>query len=582
MKNKYLKYKKKYIGPMIIILMLNIVGMIFNIFLPLMFKYLIDKIIAKENIDFMFKFSMGIIFLFIISSLFDFLSKKWYCSVLIKFEKEVKENMFNYIQKVSMKYFKTKSKGDYISRIINDVNALIQIFNDFLYPCILGSISLLCVIIILFKMQWILACYCVLSIPIFMFTSRYFGKKTQIISKQLKANMSEHLEVLDEGLSGILVNKTFNYYDEEKKIYSENLKKLLVSSYSLLMNKLYSKQIFMLTASVFPIIILISGGYMIVNDIITVGTLVAFISYLNYLYNPVILLANLNLAYKEAIVSYKRISEIMDMPLEEETNDFSISEDIVCVHKDKEYKSKIEFKNISYSVSDREIIKDSSFLIEAGQLVAIIGKNGIGKSTLFNLMLRIVEADKGEILIDNIPISSMNIYELRKLISVVPQDSFLYSTTIRENILIGNNKATQEEVENILNTVQLKEFVQNLPENLDTKVVLRGSNLSGGEKQKIVLSRGLIKQSSILLLDEATASMDSASECILFDTIRNLKSKKTIFMITHDMRNLYFMDKIIFLESNGKYSVGTHEKLINSNENYRNLYEGVNVAKLIY
>lgn len=575
MKEMLIKNLRKYLWGLMIVFIFNVISMAFNIFLPLMYRYLIDEIVVNGQIEIMFRFSLLMIGLFCFSNLLDFFGKKIYCSILIKIHKNLKEGIYEHVQRIPMSYYKSKSRADFISRIINDTATLIQVFNDFLYPGALGLLSLLGVIIILFKMQWILALSCISSIPIFVYVSQHFGNQAQKISKEVKKNTAEHLGVLDECLRSIIVNKAFNYYKQQKIIYSRQLDKLMNNNYRLLMNKIYSQQIFSLTASIFPIIVLILGSYMILDNTITIGTLIAFISYLNYLYNPVTVLARINIAYKEAKVSYKRISEVMNMPLECDKAIEQVKQNDL-VENDRDVSdnmaSKIEFENVSCVINDRVVLKNVSFVIEPGELVAIIGKNGVGKSTILNLILRFIEPSKGKIYIDNEAIDSINIYKLRDKISLVPQECFLYSSTIRENILVGNADVTEKEIEDILQLVKLFDFVKGLPKKLDTELNFRDNDFSGGEKQKLALARALIKKSSILLLDEATANVDIESSDFIINTLINLKKKKTILIVTHNMKYMHLMDKVIFIENSQNYVFDKHDNLMKTNENYRKLY----------
>jgi ABC-type multidrug transport system fused ATPase/permease subunit len=382
---------------------------------------------------------------------------------------------------------------------------------------------------------------CLLSIPIFVITSKYFGAKIKQIAYKIRKDTAKHMEILDEGLSLIVTNKLYDYYEEQQKNYKEKVDDLMKNSYSLFINSIYSKQIFGLTASIFPIIILIQGGYKVAANEISVGMIVAFISYLSYLYNPVTVLSKLNMVIKEMKVSIKRIDEILNMNKE---NLYEYDSKI----EDQDIKGNIEFKNVGYDINNKTILKDVSFTIKSGELVAIVGTNGVGKSTLLNLLLRLYDFD-GDILIDDISIKDMNTSSIRNLISIVPQRGSLYATSIRENIKIGKKDAKNDEIEQVLELVNLKSFIDSLEDGLDTEVFGNEVNLSGGEKQKILCARAFLKPSKILILDEALNAIDNESKEIIIKNILKMKEQKTIIMITHDPDNLKIVDKVIEIKS---------------------------------
>jgi len=570
MNDRYLlKYVKKYLFRLILVFFLNLLGMAFAVVLPLVFKYLIDVVVARGMIGMIRTFSIVLILLFLFSSAMDIIGKLIFVKLAIKVEQSMKEDVFQHVLRIPLSRFNERPKGDYIARILQDVSAVIQFFYSSLYPAVLNGILLIVVPVILLKLHVLLGLFCLLTLPLFVIISLSFGARIQKINTQVRKNTSIFVERLDEGLLAVVINKIYNFYRYQFDFLRNFLGNLMQSNYRLSVAKVWASQLFSFISTVLPILILLYGGYLIIKGELTVGALVSFISYLSFLYNPVMAVSKVHVAYKEASVSFNRIKELLSIAPEipADADDPAVQKDPL-ITDDYVIKGKIEFKNVSFSYNRQPVLKGIDAVIEPGQITALVGNNGSGKSTFIKLIPGLYKPCGGSIAIDGIDADRFHLLYLRDRISYVPQDKFLYAAGIRDNIRVGNMKATEKEVNDLMNFLRLDPVIGHLEKNCRGNVGPNGCNLSGGEKQRVTLARALLRDCPILLLDEATSEIDRFSEEVIWQTLSHLRGQKTILMITHNLSYLQEVDQILFFE-NGTCHQGSFDELYAGNKNFR-------------
>lgn len=561
---RILKYVSKYKGLLFFgtFAMIAVIGV--DLFIPYFQKIFIDEGIIQGNYSVIKTVLITLSVITITKSILGYFKEFLYDYLSVKVHEDIKNDMFNHIQKLEFKYFDDMNTGELMSRIGEDVENVWQTLSFGFRLFIENILYFVVSTIILFSLNWKLALACfVIMIPIgFMGISleKKFGKTYGEISDQT----AKITTTAQENIAGVRLVKAFAREKHEIKKFLKMNRKF----YDLSMDQgktigNYFPPIEFLT-NISLVIMIVFGGFLVMKEDISVGVLVAFSGYIWNLIWPMRMLGELLDLLSRNTASAKKIFEIMDKEPEIQNSEKA--------YKPEDLSGDIVFDNVSFKYKDEYVLKNIDLDIKAGSTVAIMGTTGSGKSTLINLIGRYYDVTDGSIKIDNVDLKDYDLNLLREKMSIVPQDTFLFSDSIINNIKFSNEKASFEEVEEAAELACAKEFIDELEDNFYTEIGERGMGLSGGQKQRISITRALIRRAKILILDDSTSALDMETEYTLLKNLSKREDTSTTFIIAHRISAVKNADIIIYLEDGEIKEKGTHEELLKIKGKYFDIY----------
>lgn len=562
---QFIQYYKPHKGLFFLDMIAATLIAMTDLIFPQITRTFINDIIPDRNLNLMIKLSIAMALLYVVRFFLDYIVGYYGHLLGVRMEYDMRRDMFSHLQKLSIRYYDETKTGHIMSRLVNDLNEISELAHHGPEDIFISALMLVGSFLLLLGVNVKLTMIVFTVIPFLVFFTVYYNSMMRKSFRQMREKLSDINAGLEDSISGVRVVKSFtNEAYEEKKFDqgNNNFKVLRATSVRLLgifsggVN--FFSNILNLTALAF-------GGYFMYKGEINLGDMVAYIIYMGLILQPVKRLANFVEQFQRGMAGFKRFSEVM-----------AIKPDIVNIKGAEvleNVRGEVEFKNVQFSYGDREaVLTDINLKVKAGQTVAIVGPSGVGKTTLCNLIPRFYEIDKGEILVDGHNIQKVTIESLRGNIGTVQQDVFLFSGSVYENILYGKLDATKEEVIKAAITANAYDFIMEMPEGFDTYIGERGVKLSGGQKQRISIARMFLKNPPILILDEATSSLDNKSEAIIQESIYKLAENRTTFIIAHRMATIKNAERIIVLTEDGIAEEGTHEELMDKKGEYFKLY----------
>jgi ATP-binding cassette subfamily B protein len=578
-----LPYKKLLIGFLVIVILDAAVGAA-N---PLILRAIINKGILGHNSPLIVHLALLVAGLAIIDAAFTFGSRFISARVGEGLIFDMRTRIFSHIQKMPLAFFSRTQTGSLVSRLNNDVVGAQEAFTDVLSNVIGNLISVALVLIAMFVLSWQLTLAAVIILPIFLLPARWLGRKLHDItleSYNLTASMNNTM-IERFNVSGALLAKVFGDPKREEKIFEERARRVRNIGITQAMYARFLLIALMLTASLATAIIYGWGGILAVDKTLNVGTVVALTAYLGRLYGPLTQLSNMNVDIMTALVSFERVFEVLDLkPLVKEkanaivlkAGPASVSfNNVSFIYPTAEEVSLASLESVSQltKVKSKQVLSGINFDIKPGQLIALVGPSGAGKTTISQLVGRIYDATDGSVSINNVNVRDVTLDSIRDRIGMVTQEAHLFHETIRDNLLFANPSASDDNIRKALTQAQLAELIDNLPEGLDTMVGDRGYRLSGGEKQRIAIARVLLKKPDIVILDEATAHLDSESERAIQEALQTALTGRTSLVIAHRLSTVQNADQILFVEHGKIIERGKHSQLIKKNNRYAELYK---------
>lgn len=532
---------------------------------PLVTRKFLNDIIPNKAIKTIFIFGIMLFILYIVRMFLEYVVG-YYGHVLgVRMEYDMRKEIFAHIQKLPFSYYDNVKTGSLMSRIVNDLNEISELAHHGPEDIFISVIMILGSFILLLKINIPLTLITFSIIPFMIWFATVYNGKMRKVFRQVRESMAEVNAQLEDSISGIRVVKSFTNepYEEEKFDRGNDKFKVLRCEAMQYLGIFHGGM--NCFGNVSTLITLVAGGYFVAKGKINIGDLVAYLMYINQFLQPVKRLANFIEQFQKGMAGFKRFVEITD-----------IKPDIV----DKEgalslgrADGVVRFENVKFSYDDHnEILTDIDLNVGSGETVAIVGPSGAGKTTLCSLIPRFYEIDEGSIRVDGTDIRDVKIEDLRRNIGIVQQDVFLFSGTIKENILYGDLDATDEQVEEAAKAANAYDFIMELEGGFDTYIGERGIKLSGGQKQRISIARMFLKNPPILILDEATSSLDTQSEAIIQKSVEDLAKNRTTFIIAHRLGTIKNAKRIVVLTDNGIEEQGTHKELMAKRGTYYNLY----------
>jgi len=561
---RFLKFLRPYWikGLVAFFFMLFAVGL--QLPMPFLTKYLIDKVIPKGSFHILNIIGfvlIGVLFLQAVSSFVErYLLATFRGRVLF----DLRMKLFNHTERLKIPFFKERETGYLMSRISGDVDSVQGLLADTLISFGQNILTFIAGVGAALYIHPKLAVISFSILPFYAASIFMFNKRIRKMTWEVREEFARVNKDLQELLSGMTVLKAFTGETYGTLRLVKSVKKGIRKSVRMDILSTFYSITSTIISSAGPLVLIWYGLGEIMRGDLTVGGLIAFNSFLRYLFGPTRSLMNINLTVQQSLASVERIFEILDT--EKEPYDTGRVELKVV-------EGKIEFRNVYFSYDTEPVLNNISFEVHDGEKVAIVGESGAGKSTIAALLLRFYEPLKGKILIDGINIDDIEIASLRKNIAYVSQDVFLFSDTIKENIRFGKRNASSEEIKEAARIASIDTFIEGLPDGYDTQIGERGMKLSGGERQRIAIARAVLKDAPIMILDEATSNLDRKVERKIVEAVEKISGNKTLIIIAHRLSTIRDADKILVLDNRGEIKdMGNHQELLNTSLVYQELY----------
>lgn len=532
---------------------------------PLIARQFINDIIPNGKLRIFYIFIIALLILAVVRAVLNYIIDYWGHIVGTRMERDMRRELFEHLQTLSFDYFDNVKTGHLMSRIVNDLREISELAHHGPEDLFISLIMLIGSFIILTTIEWRLTLIIYSFLPLLIWYATLKRKKMTAAFRSVRKRIANVNAQLENSISGIRVAKSFTNEEYEIEKFDEGNREFNRSrefAYKAMAE--FFAGIFFLS-NILNIITLSVGGFFVYRGYINTGDLVAYLLYINFFLQPIRKLTNFTQQFQNGMTGFERFVEIMKVKAS-----IVDKEDAVTL---KEVKGKIEFKNVAFKYSEEKfVLSNINLIINPGETMALVGPSGGGKTTLCQLIPRFYEVTKGEILIDGINIKDIKIKSLRENIGMVQQDIFLFTGTIKENILYGKPDAKNTEVVTAAKNANIHDFILSLPERYDSYIGEKGIKLSGGQKQRISLARAFLKNPAILILDEATSALDSEAEIIIQQALEKLTMGRTVLVIAHRLSTIKNANEIVVLTDEGIKEKGDHDKLIAKNRLYSKLY----------
>ena len=482
--------------------------------------------------------------------------------------KDIRIKLFTHIQTFRMKYFDNSPVGMLVTRSVSDIEQIARIFSQGLFMIFSDLLKMLVCLIVMFYMNWHLSMIVVVSMPILVYITRIFQRKMQIAFEEVRTQVNNMNVFVQERVTGMKIVQLFNREDIEFEKFKEINHK---HNQAWIRNILYNSIFFPIADIISSItlgVVILYGGMQIINGnpFTTTGQMISYTMFIGMLFNPLRQIADKFNEMQMGMIAANRVFDILDTDVDVQNDGTKIA---------SHFKGNIRFENVRFSyIDNEEVLKGINLKVNAGETIAIVGATGAGKSTIINLLNRFYEINSGTIYIDDQNINDFKLESLRRQIAIVLQDVFLFADSIHNNITLNNPEITREDVINAAKEIGVHKFIKSLPGGYDFDVKERGVMLSSGQRQLIAFLRAYVSNPSILILDEATSSIDTYSEELIQKATETITKGRTSIVIAHRLATIINADKIIVMDKGQIVEEGTHQELLNKTEGfYKKLYD---------
>ncbi len=532
---------------------------------PVAVQWIIDQIFPQHDLDLLARICAGLLGLYLLRALLQYIVDYWGHVLGVRMEYDMRQDLFDHIQKLSFRYFDKTKTGHIMSRLVNDLNEISELAHHGPEDLFIATVTLTGAFIIMMMLNWKLALLVFLPIPAMIWFAVSKNKEMQTTFRNVRLKVADINARVEDSISGVRVVKSFtNEWYEKEKFERDNLnfRRSKQKSFRVMAQFFSGINLF---SNLISLIVLFFGGYFIYRGELTLGVLVGFLLYVNMFLQPIRRISVLVETYQRGMAGFHRFVETLQIEPE------------IVDHKEARpagrLKGEIVFDNVTFSYNrDKNILEDISLRIAPGETVALVGPSGAGKTTLCNLIPRFYDLQKGSIKIDGIDIRDFTQRSLRQNIGIVQQDVFLFTGTIRENIAYGKIETTDEEIVAAAKQANAHDFIMELEKGYDTYTGERGVMLSGGQRQRIAIARIFLKNPPILILDEATSALDSETEAMIQEALSELSRDRSTLVIAHRLATVRRAHRIIVLTDDGIVEEGTHAQLLKKNGYYARLY----------
>ncbi|PFK36442.1 multidrug ABC transporter ATP-binding protein [Bacillus cereus] len=570
---RYLQFVKPYRWLITITIIIGLIKFGIPLIMPWLLKYIIDDVI-QGNGSLQEKTSQLITVIGIAFFIFGVLRppveyyRQYFAqrignTVLY----DLRKHIFGHLQKLSLRYYSNTKTGEIISRVIHDVEQTKDFVITGLMNVWLDTATIFIAVVVMFSMNIKLTLVALLILPIYAVAVKYFFGRLRKLTRERSQALATMQGYLHERIQGMQVTRSFALEEYEKGQFETKNNEFLTKA---LTHTSWTARTFSTVNTLTdlgPLLVIAFAAYEVIQGSLTLGTMVAFVGYMDSLYSPLRRLVNSSTTLTQSFASMDRVFELLD-----EKYDIVNTPNAVSA---KKLSGEIVFDQVSfrYNTNEKDVLHHLSFSIRPGEKVALVGASGGGKSSLASLIPRFYDVSSGAIYVDGVNVRDYNVRNLRSHIGIVLQDNLLFSDTIQSNILYGNPKATKEEVIAAAKAAQIHNFIMNLPDGYDTVVGERGVKLSGGQRQRVAIARVFLKNPSLLILDEATSALDLENERHIQEALQTLAADRTTIIIAHRLATITHVDTIIYIEDGEIKEKGSHEQLMQKRGFYYNLYQ---------
>jgi len=525
----------------------------------------IFKVIEQKDITMLNWAALGMIGIFFFRGIFTYFQEYLFYYVVHRIIVDLRNKLYEHLQDLSLDFYSKWNTGELVSRVMNDIQILqTTMFSSFV-AIIPHSILLLGLLGYIFWLNWRLSLLTLIALPLIVQVIRYFAQEIREISEGIQQKAADITSHVDETLSQIKVVKSYTMEKREiDKFKGETEKSFHINMRAV---KILATQtpVIALLQTTAVVAIVWFGGMEIINGNLTLPQLISFATALGIMTDPGNTLSKAYSVLQQGMASVKRIFEVVD--IKPTIKDKKDAIDLGRIN------GNVDFRDVRFSYEETEILKGINLSVAPGERIALVGRTGAGKSTLVSLLLRFYDASSGKVLIDDNEIDSVKIKSLRKQISIVPQEIALFRGTIKENIAYGKLNATEDEIVNAAKQANAHSFISKLPNAYDTEVGERGTKLSGGERQRVAIARAILRDPRILILDEATSSLDAETESLIREALERLMQDRTTFIIAHRLYTVEKVDRIVVIDKGKIAEIGSHQALIAKAGIYKRLYD---------